>query len=481
MTALLKVFNTPTKSLGNLDADAAATLIAAASDLALVIDDDGMIQDVSFHSEDLARDLDIHNGWVGRRWVDTVTVESRSKVEALLRDAATAATPRWRHVNHPTERANDVPILYSTIRIGVEGRLVAFGRDLRPMSELQQRLVDAQQSLEQDYSRLRHVEMRYRLLFQVASEAVLILDANTLRVTEANPAAHQLFGEAAKRIVGRFLGQAFDAAGAESVQALLTTVRAAGRADDVRAKLEESGREVVISASLFREDNASLFLVRVLPEDAEDTASVLSKTKAKLLKLVESAPDGFVVIGTDGRVMTANTAFLEMAQLATEEQARGETLDRWLGHRGVDVDVLVSNLRQRGSVRLFATTLRGEYGAAADVEVSAVAVMNGGLPCYGFAIRNIARRRPAEPSNELPRSVEHLTELVGRVSLKDLVRQSTDVIERLCIETALAMTGDNRASAAEMLGLSRQSFYVKLRRHGLGDLASEGGVPADGV
>ena len=29
------------------------------------------------------------------------------------------------------------------------------------------------------------------------------------------------------------------------------------------------------------------------------------------------------------------------------------------------------------------------------------------------------------------------------------------------------MTGDNRASAAEILGVSRQSLYVKMRRHGL--------------
>ena len=54
--------------------------------------------------------------------------------------------------------------------------------------------------------------------------------------------------------------------------------------------------------------------------------------------------------------------------------------------------------------------------------------------------------------------------------LKDLVRETTDLIERLCIEAALELTHDNRASAAEMLGLSRQSLYVKLRRYGLGDL-----------
>jgi DNA-binding NtrC family response regulator len=46
------------------------------------------------------------------------------------------------------------------------------------------------------------------------------------------------------------------------------------------------------------------------------------------------------------------------------------------------------------------------------------------------------------------------------------------MIEKLCIEAALEITGDNRASAAEILGLSRQSLYAKLRRYGLGELAS---------
>ena len=57
--------------------------------------------------------------------------------------------------------------------------------------------------------------------------------------------------------------------------------------------------------------------------------------------------------------------------------------------------------------------------------------------------------------------------------LKALVRQSTDVVEKLCIEAALKLTGDNRASAAELLGLSRQSLYSKLRRHNLGDIGPD--------
>ena len=40
-------------------------------------------------------------------------------------------------------------------------------------------------------------------------------------------------------------------------------------------------------------------------------------------------------------------------------------------------------------------------------------------------------------------------------------------LEKMCIETAIGMTSNNRVAAAEMLGLSRQSLYVKLRKYNL--------------
>ena len=60
-----------------------------------------------------------------------------------------------------------------------------------------------------------------------------------------------------------------------------------------------------------------------------------------------------------------------------------------------------------------------------------------------------------------------VSELVGSATLKEIVGETNDMIEKICIETALDMTKDNRAAAAEMLGLSRQSLYVKLRKFGL--------------
>ena len=109
------------------------------------------------------------------------------------------------------------------------------------------------------------------------------------------------------------------------------------------------------------------------------------------------------------------------------------------------------------------------------VEISGISVPHAPVPCLGFTIRDIGRRLETNRRSrkELPRSVAQLTELVGRVPLKDIVGETTDLIEQLCIEAALELTQDNRASASEMLGLSRQSLYVKLRRYGLGDLGVE--------
>ena len=47
--------------------------------------------------------------------------------------------------------------------------------------------------------------------------------------------------------------------------------------------------------------------------------------------------------------------------------------------------------------------------------------------------------------------------------------ETTDVIETICIQTAIETTNNNKAAAAEMLGLSRQSLYVKLHKYGLVD------------
>ena len=462
-------FRSPKRTLGPLDADVAAKFVAAAGDVAIVLDGKGVIKDVAFADNELAKFG--FGDWIGQRWVETVTIESKPKIEELLRDAG-AANPRARQVNHATGAGPDIPIQYSAIAVADGSKIIAVGRDLRAVASLQRRLVDTQQSMEREYTRIRSSETRYRLLFQITSEPVVIVDGASHFVIEANSAASRVLGKAAKRLSGRSFPDLFDAEGAKAISNCLAGVKASGRSEAVKARLGESKIEVTVSPSAFRQDGSVHFLVRFVGA----TDSTATASRARLLEVVDKLPDSFVVTDLECRVLSANAAFLELIQANSEQQIIGQPLDKWVGRHGSELGFLVSNLREHGVVRHFFTIARAEFDTMEDVEISAVSVSGGEQPCYGFTIRGVARRPEFLVSGnrrEMPRSVEQLTQLVGRVALKDLVRESTDVIERLCIEAALELTGDNRASAADMLGLSRQSLYSKLRRHGLGDLDPE--------
>lgn len=467
----MKAFHAPKETLGDLDAEAAANVIATAADIALVIDADGYIRDVAFPRGDLGAELDESGQWIGKPWVDTLAEGSRDKVSALLDEASSTVMSRWRQLNHETSSGSELPVLYSVVKIHKRNRFVAVGRDLRTLATLQQRLVEAQMSMERDYSRLRHVETRYRILFQTASEPVLIVDAATDKVVESNPAATRIFGDSVGRMIGGNFPSGLTPESAQALRALAMSVRAGHAVEDVRVKLAETQQDYQVSTTLFRQAASAFYLVRFTPAQYGASLPQPTFSSARLLKFVRQAPDAYVVTDSDGRIVTANAAFLQMAQLMTEDQARGESIDRWIGRSDVDMRVVIANLRQHGAVHLFASVMRGELSAATDVEISAKALTDGDETGFGFAIRNVGRRLAAPAGNQRfpARSPENLKDLIGRVPLKDIVRDTTDVIERMSIEAALEITGDNRASAAEMLGLSRQSLYVKLRRYGLSE------------
>jgi transcriptional regulator PpsR len=458
-------------SLGALDPMDWSKLIVAIADVTLVLDKKGLIRDVALGNEVSPKDG--IEAWLGRAWADTVTSESRPKVLEILREATAKSPPRWRHINHlPFSGREEVPVRYCAMSVGRKGQIVAVGQDLRAAARLQQKLIDAQLALEHEFSRLRVAETRYRLLFEISSEAVLVVDAASLKVEDANPAAIGLIGKQVRRIVGRSVTDLFGTDAAPAIYAILTAANTTGTNEDVVEWTAGEAVKCVISASLFRQDGTSHFLIRLTPIFAEGYQSAIPKAKSALLDIVGKLPDGFVLTKSNWQILYANSAFLDMAHLATEEQARALSLERFIGPQGASFSVLTANLREHGSVRNFATTLRSEHGTIEEVEVTAVAVADSNQPCFGFVFRNRGRAPAIHSRSDRPlqRSVSQLTELVGRVPLKDIVRESTDIIERLAITAALELTNDNRASAADMLGVSRQSLYMKMRRHGLGGL-----------
>ena len=455
----------PLSAMGPLSADAVVQALAVASDITLLIDRRGIVRDLALGSADLAE----HGvqDWVGRPWADTVLPENRAKIVEMIE----GVTPhRWRQVNHPSV-TGDLPIRYMAIAAGEDGRLVAIGRDMRAAAALQQRLLRAQQSMERDSLRLRQLEARYRLLFENAEEAIIVVDTATRRVTEANPAARHLAGLPMAGLEGQPFAALVHPQDRDMAIALLGAAAAAEQRQPSQLQMI-GGEACQVSATLFRQDRGSYLLLRLHPLGGGRAG------ERPLSEVLDRMPDAFLLTDQKLDILAANGLFLDLVQAARPEDVRGAPLSRFIGRPGIDLGLLTAQLREHGSVRNFATVARvgnpREGGAEEDVELSAVTSLEGDEPRYGFSIRRTSPVLAAgNDGRPLPRSVEQLTELVGRVSLKEIVRESTDLIERLCIEAALTYTSDNRASAAEILGLSRQSLYSKLHRHGLGNLVPD--------
>ena len=150
-------------------------LIGVSADIALLLDEAGVVQKVSMSRSDWAS-LDCRS-WVGRPWLDTFAEDSLPKLPEML--AAKAGEElRWRHINHRSQvpGGSDVPLQYVAVPLVEEGMSLVLGRDMSIVAGLQQRLMDAQQSMERDYMRLRHMEARYRILFETSGEPVLVVD-----------------------------------------------------------------------------------------------------------------------------------------------------------------------------------------------------------------------------------------------------------------------------------------------------------------
>jgi transcriptional regulator PpsR len=437
-------------------------LAYCAGDFMLAIDDDGIIRDIAVH----VRDHGFAHHWVGKKWLDTVTIESKTKITQLL-GSGSASSNAWRQVNHAHD-GDDVPVNYKVITPKNGGWKIAIGRDLRSVSVLQQRLLKTQQSMERDYLHLRQTETRYRLLFDNISYPVLICDATNLDIQQANRACHALVAAAPGSLEGKNLLNLLSGEYRDEIIAYIGAVTVNSQTPPVNVRLGGRTGFVKIAASAFRQSGKQFWLVNI----DDGLHEVPSKQSDQyVLDVVEKMPDAFVLADEKQSIIVANRAFAELVQAGSVEQLLGVSLNRFIGRPDVDVGLLKKQLKDHQNVRNFSSIVNDLNGGEEPVEISAIMIERE-QPLFGYSVRSIGRRERDLPKSrtDFPRSVEQLTELVGRKTLKEIVRESTDLIERMCIEAALVHTADNRASAAEILGLSRQSLYSKLHRHGLGNL-----------
>lgn len=434
-------------------------------DVKLVLDQEGVIKRVVVANDIAGEPVD---GWLGMRWGETVADGDSQRVGQLIERAIDQGISPLFQVTQRFPSGLVVPIEYMAVRFDEEQGLLAIGKDVRAVAQLQSRLAVARESAERGSWTLREVETRYRALFEASNDAMLVVRGDDLRVSEANQAAMAalgLTGEGPDGVANADLLQHVALSDRPTLKAAAHRAGERGQAPRILVHLGPRAQSWLVRMSSLGSDQGPLLLAQLHPA-GEGEARAAAAREVSTSELIARSPDGFAVLDQRGVILLVNTAFLELVQLGTPGSVIGENLGKWLGRPGGDMRMLLELLRSNGSVRLFPSTVRGSLDSRTQVEISAVS-NNAEKPRYiGVFIRDVSRRpETAGQSARLADLLQSMTKQLGKTGLKELVSSTVGLVERHYIEAALEITGGNRTAAAGLLGISRQGLYVKLARY----------------
>jgi PAS domain-containing protein len=234
-------------------------------------------------------------------------------------------------------------------------------------------------------------ELSYDSLFASAAEPVLIVEASTEHVVEANPAAAALLRADRAALLGTPFIEAFEEASIRAVKHSLATARAAGRASAISLRTRNGRAKLGLKVSLFRAALDSYLLVRLTTKSAEDAEPVRGRTNSVVLTAIERASVGFLITDAGLRVEYANRAFVDMLGLHSPEQVCGRPLAFWLELTDSDLALLQGQMARRQAATVLQTVVHSTSQGSRRVEVHAVAVPDGRNTRWGFTLREQPR------------------------------------------------------------------------------------------
>lgn len=155
-----------------------SSISIAQPDVTLLLDIEGVIRNATLSGSISDEAVE---GWLGKPWRDTVTDLGGDKVRRMLDDAKSGGVSGFRQVTQRFPSGLELPMEYTTVMLGGRIGLIAIGKSLHAVADLQSRLIAAQQSMERDHWKMREIETRYRLLFEASAERSCLCACPTSR------------------------------------------------------------------------------------------------------------------------------------------------------------------------------------------------------------------------------------------------------------------------------------------------------------
>jgi PAS domain S-box-containing protein len=163
---------------------------------------------------------------------------------------------------------------------------------------------------------IRNSEEKYRNLINTANDAILVIDAQTRLVLEANNRAVEILGIPEKKLKGKHESQLYSVQGAEAGPHLLMPSRPGGTPNRELKLLRAHGMPVPVEVSASATELSGRPAILAIFRDIRDrleAAAVLRRSEDRFSYLIQNLSDVITVVAVDGTMVYHSPSIARVA------------------------------------------------------------------------------------------------------------------------------------------------------------------------
>ena len=261
-------------------------------------------------------------------------------------------------------------------------------------------------------------ELRYRRLFETAQDGILILDADTGQVVDANPFMKHLLGYSQEEFLGRKLWEIgpFKGAGASKITFAELQLKDRIRYEGLPLETKDGRRvEVEFISNAYLVDQKRLIQCNIRDITERKQAE---KTAILLAAIVESSDDAIIGKDLNGIIQSWNAGAEKIFGYSAGEMV-GRPLALLIPEDQPDEeDQILEKVKRGESVRNFETVRQAKNGRRIDVAVTVSLIKDSTGQIVGASkvARDISERKNLEKQFRQSQKMEAIGQLAGGVA-----------------------------------------------------------------
>jgi PAS domain S-box-containing protein len=248
---------------------------------------------------------------------------------------------------------------------------------------------------------LRTSELRYRKLFETANDGILLLDAETGKILNANPSLINLTGSSREELLGKHLWDIGVFKDVDLVKKAFLKLRTEKniRYEDLPL-MTKNGQEIVVEfvSNVYTVDHADVIQCNIRDiTERKRAEEALRVVQEKYTKAFLSAPDAITISELDsGRFVEVNEAAMAIFGYSREELIGKSACELGIWLKKEDRDTFIDQIREHGSVRQYEIVERRKSGELYTASVTADTIIIGNLRYLITIVRDISDLKRTE-------------------------------------------------------------------------------------